>query len=570
MYLNRIRKLPIGIENFEKLRREDFYYIDKTGLIGELLYSWGEVNLFTRPRRFGKSLNMSMLKYFFEYGCDSGLFEGLEIAKEQELCEKYMGKFPVVSITLKGINADSYEAARGMLCSVIGKEALRFQFLLESGELSEREKAQYQQLVEVGKEGETAFVMADGVLESSLLTLTGLLHKHYGKQTILLIDEYDVPLDKANQAGYYDEMAALIGNLFGMVLKTNESLYFAVLTGCLRVAKESIFTGLNNFNVLSITNARFEEYFGFTDREVRKMLGDYGLIGKYELVKTWYDGYRFGRADVYCPWDVINYCAQLCVDPNALPRAFWANTSGNDILKVFLQKAKASTKREIEKLVEGGIVTKKVNEELTYRDLYKSIDNLWSVLFTTGYLTHRGTDDGRFYKLVVPNLELKEIFIDQILEWMSEEIQKDPGRLDMLTRAFMKADVETIENELNAFLAKTISIRDTAARQGAKENFYQGILIGLLSYREDWDVFSNAESGEGYSDILVESEEERVGIIIEVKYQGKGRLETGCETALNQIERAGYESRLRQDGMTEVLKYGIAFCKKNCMVRMPQ
>lgn len=570
MFLNRIRKLPIGIENFEKLRREDFYYIDKTGLIGELLYSWGEVNLFTRPRRFGKSLNMSMLKYFFEYGCDSGLFEGLEIAKEQELCEKYMGKFPVVSITLKGINADSYEAARGMLCSVIGKEALRFQFLLESGELSEREKAQYQQLVEVGKEGETAFVMADGVLESSLLTLTGLLHKHYGKQTILLIDEYDVPLDKANQAGYYDEMAALIGNLFGMVLKTNESLYFAVLTGCLRVAKESIFTGLNNFNVLSITNARFEEYFGFTDREVRRMLGDYGLIGKYELVKTWYDGYRFGRADVYCPWDVINYCAQLCVDPNALPRAFWANTSGNDILKVFLQKAKASTKREIEKLVEGGIVTKKVNEELTYRDLYKSIDNLWSVLFTTGYLTHRGTDDGRFYKLVVPNLELKEIFIDQILEWMSEEIQKDPGRLDMLTRAFMKADVETIENELNAFLAKTISIRDTAARQGAKENFYQGILIGLLSYREDWDVFSNAESGEGYSDILVESEEERVGIIIEVKYQGKGRLETGCETALNQIERAGYESRLRQDGMTEVLKYGIAFCKKNCMVRMPQ
>lgn len=570
MYLNRIRKLPIGIENFEKLRREDFYYIDKTGLIGELLYSWGKVNLFTRPRRFGKSLNMSMLKYFFEYGCDSGLFEGLEIAKEQELCEKYMGKFPVVSITLKGINADSYEAARGMLCSVIGKEALRFQFLLESGELSEREKAQYQQLVEVGKEGETAFVMADGVLESSLLTLTGLLHKHYGKQTILLIDEYDVPLDKANQAGYYDEMAALIGNLFGMVLKTNESLYFAVLTGCLRVAKESIFTGLNNFNVLSITNARFEEYFGFTDREVRRMLGDYGLIGKYELVKTWYDGYRFGRADVYCPWDVINYCAQLCVDPNALPRAFWANTSGNDILKVFLQKAKASTKREIEKLVEGGIVTKKVNEELTYRDLYKSIDNLWSVLFTTGYLTHRGTDDGRFYKLVVPNLELKEIFIEQILEWMSEEIQKDPGRLDMLTRAFMKADVETIENELNAFLAKTISIRDTAARQGAKENFYQGILIGLLSYREDWDVFSNAESGEGYSDILVESEEERVGIIIEVKYQGKGRLETGCETALNQIERAGYESRLRQDGMTEVLKYGIAFCKKNCMVRMPQ
>lgn len=570
MSLNRIKKLPIGIENFEKLRREDFYYIDKTGLIGELLYSWGKVNLFTRPRRFGKSLNMSMLKYFFEYGCDSGLFEGLEIAKEQELCEKYMGKFPVVSITLKGINADSYEAARGMLCSVIGKEALRFQFLLESGELSEREKAQYQQLVEVGKEGETAFVMADGVLESSLLTLTGLLHKHYGKQTILLIDEYDVPLDKANQAGYYDEMAALIGNLFGMVLKTNESLYFAVLTGCLRVAKESIFTGLNNFNVLSITNARFEEYFGFTDREVRKMLGDYGLIGKYELVKTWYDGYRFGRADVYCPWDVINYCAQLCVDPNALPRAFWANTSGNDILKVFLQKAKASTKREIEKLVEGGIVTKKVNEELTYRDLYKSIDNLWSVLFTTGYLTHRGTDDGRFYKLVVPNLELKEIFIDQILEWMSEEIQKDPGRLDMLTRAFMKADVETIENELNAFLAKTISIRDTAARQGAKENFYQGILIGLLSYREDWDVFSNAESGEGYSDILVESEEERVGIIIEVKYQGKGRLETGCETALNQIERAGYESRLRQDGMTEVLKYGIAFCKKNCMVRMPQ
>lgn len=560
-------KLPIGIENFEEIRTEGFYYIDKTGLIKELLNNWGKVNLFTRPRRFGKSLNMNMLKYFFEYGCDGRLFDGLEIGGEKELCAEYMGKFPVVSVTLKDVNAVDYETARGMLGSIIGNEAMRFQFLLESDRLSDAEKTQYAQLLHIDVRGKQGFNIPNEILTDSLRTLTYLLCKHYGQKVLLLIDEYDVPLDKAQQSGYYDEMVTLIRNLFSRVLKTNDSLYFAVLTGCLRICRESIFTGMNNMKIMSATDVRFDEYFGFTDAEVRQMLEYYGLSDKYDMVKNWYDGYRFGRTDIYCPWDVINYIDLLRWEPDALPRSFWINTSENSIVRSFIRMAGQKTRRELERLIDGECIARKIDQELTYRDLYKNADNLWSILFTTGYLTYRGKPDGKVYQLAIPNLEIKEIFIEQIMEWFQEEARMDTPKLDAFCAAFAAADAEAVEDQFNAYLERTISIRDTSVRKDKKENFYHGLLLGLLSHREDWDVNSNAESGDGFSDILVETGDGKTGIVIEVKYPDGGDLETGCAEALRQIEEMGYESRLRQDGMTVILKYGIACNKKRCRVR---
>ena len=565
-------KLPIGIENFEKLRTENFYYVDKTELISELLHNWGEVNLFTRPRRFGKSLNMSMLKYFFSYGCNERLFDGLAIAKERELCEKYMGKFPVISITLKGVEGESYEDAVAMLCVVIGEEAQRFRFLLESEKLSENDKRQYTRLSEVDAEGSRMFPIPKDALISSLKTLSALLYKHYGQKVIILIDEYDVPLDKAQRNGYYDEMVSLIRGLLGNVLKTNENLFFAVLTGCLRIARESIFTGLNNFRVISVTNVQFSEHFGFTDTEVKAMLNYYGLADKHPLVKEWYDGYRFGNADVYCPWDVINYVADLRYDPNARPRSFWINSSGNDILRTLLKKATNRTRNERELLVNGACVTKKIREELTYRELYDSIDNLWSVLFTTGYLTKRRETDTNTYELVIPNQEIRLLYNEQILEWFQEETQKDASALDAFCDAFRRGDPEAIQKQFNAYLRKTIGIHDTAVRKSKKENFYHGILLGLLSHREDWIIRSSAESGEGYSDILIEIIDDdsgaATGIIIELKYSESRDLETKCLEALRQIEDNDYAEQLLDDGMDTILKYGIACRKKACMVRM--
>jgi len=559
-------KLPIGIENFEKIRTEGFYYADKTGLIRELLNNWGEVNLFTRPRRFGKSLNMSMLKYFFSYGCNTSLFNGLEISQEQSLCEKYMGKYPVIAITLKGVSAMDYQTARAMLCSIIGDEALKFQVLKESDKLSDEEKIYYKKLITIGDIGQPTFVMTDDVLVASLRTLSSLLRKHYGQKVILLIDEYDVPLDKAQQYGYYDEMAALIRNLFGEALKSNDCLQFAVLTGCLRVAKESIFTGLNNLQVFSITNFQFDEYFGFTDKDVKAMLDYYGLQAKFDMIKEWYDGYRFGDTDIYCPWDVINYCVELRSEPDALPRAFWVNTSENDVIHKFIQMSTAATKMELERLVSGETVRRRVNQELTYRDLYKNIDNLWSVLFTTGYLTQRGKEGTDVYRLAIPNREIRQIFAEQIMEWFQEEARKNTPKLDAFCAAFPKADAAAVEEQFNAYLMRTISIRDTSTRKDKKENFYHGILLGLLSHREDWVIESNAESGDGFSDILVELYEESIGIVIEVKYPDGGDLEAGCKEALEQIDRMGYEARLRQDEMTTVIKYGIACNRKKCRV----
>ena len=564
--MGRTVKLPIGIENFRKIRKEGFYYVDKTGLIIELLNNWGEVNLFTRPRRFGKSLNMSMLQNFFEYSCDSTLFDGLKIVKEKELCEKYMGKYPVVSVTLKDASAMDYSSARNMLCGIIGNEALRFQFLSESSRLSDREKEQYEQLVKVGGRGEPPFIMSVEVLAGSLRVLTNLLDKHYNQPVILLIDEYDVPLDKAQQFGYYDEMVDMMRKLFGQVLKSNDSLKFAVLTGCLRVAKESIFTGLNNLKVFSITDPRLNEWFGFLDREVKAMLDYYGLADRFDDVKEWYDGYRFDDMDVYCPWDVINYVDLLCAKPDALPRSFWLNTSGNDIIRKFIRQSTAATRMELERLISGETVTKKINQELTYRDLYRSVDNLWSVLFTTGYLTQRGRQGTDIYKLAIPNLEIRQIFIDEILEWFKEDVRRDTPKLDTFCAAFPMADAQAVEDKFNAYLNQTISIRDTCVRKDMKENFYHGILLGLLSHREDWLVDSNVESGDGFCDILVEIYEKRIGIVIEVKYPEDGNLEVGCRDALNQITQKRYESRLHQDGMETIIRYGIACCRKQCKV----
>ena len=563
-------KLPIGIDNFKKIRQEGFYYVDKTGLIIELLSNWGEVNLFTRPRRFGKSLNMSMLQYFFEYGCDNTLFEGLEIAEEHEVCEKYMGKYPVVSLTLKGVSAMTYQKARGMLCSEIGSAAMKFLFLKESSRLSDEEKIWYKQLINLDETGQTEFIMSDEVLANSLRNLSRLLQKHYGQQVILLIDEYDVPLDKAQQYGYYDEMVDMIRKLFGQVLKSNDSLKLAVLTGCLRVAKESIFTGLNNLKVFSIADFRLNEWFGFTDEEVKAVLDYYNLADKFEAVKEWYDGYRFGDTDVYCPWDVINYVDMLRSEPDMPPRPFWLNTSGNDIIRQFIQRATAVTRTELERLISGETVTKKINQELTYRDLYKSINNLWSVLFTTGYLTQRGRQGTDIYRLAIPNLEIRQIFIEQILEWFKEDVRRDAPKLDAFCAAFPMADAQAVEEQFNAYLDQTISIRDTCVRKDMKENFYQGILLGLLSHREDWGVDSNAESGDGFSDILVEIYDKRIGIVIEVKYPDDGCLETGCRAALEQIARKRYENRLRQDGMETIIRYGIACCRKQCKVCVQQ
>ena len=556
------KKLPIGIDIFEKLDREEFYYVDKTKMIEDLLKNRGEVNLFTRPRRFGKSLNMNMLKSFFEIGCREELFDGLKISGNKEICEKYMGKFPVISISLKNVEGLDFESAKKSLKDTLGMEARRFYLLLESESLTEEERESYRALVSVDETGD--FRMSDAAMEKALLTLTVLLEKHYGRKVILLIDEYDVPLDKAFQYGYYNEMVSLIRNVFGNVLKTNASLYFAVLTGCLRISRESIFTGLNNLKVLTITDVRFDEYFGFTDSEVREMLEYYGLEEHYETVKEWYDGYLFGNRAVYCPWDVINYCDLLNADPGALPENYWANTSGNAIVRRFIDKANNQTKNEIERLIAGESIVKEVQQELTYNELDKTVNNLWSVLFTTGYLTQKGREDGRKYRLAVPNREIHELFVLQIREWFQEKALSDTSKLNHFCEAFAERKPEVVEELLGSYLWNTISIRDTASAK--KENFYHGILLGLLGYKENWILKSNLESGVGYSDILIEVPESRTGIIIEVKYAENGSLDAACEVALQQIEEKQYAAKLEEDGMRKILKYGIACYKKECRV----
>ena len=556
-------KLPVGIENFEEIRKFGFYYMDKTKLIEQLVETGGKVTLFTRPRRFGKTLNMSMLRAFFETGADTTLFDGLYIAGNKEICEQYMGKYPVIFLSLKSVEGLSYEDARYRITELAGREAQRFSFLSESDKLSDNEKEQYQAIVALhnGK-----YSMDENILTSSIYILSHLLHRHYGQKTVILIDEYDVPLDKAFQNGYYREMVSLIRGLFGMALKTNDSLQFAVLTGCLRISKESIFTGFNNFEALSVLNVPYDESFGFTDNEVEKLLDDYTFSDHYPEVKEWYDGYHFGNTDIYCPWDVIRYCKSLCADPNAMPEDFWSNSSGNAIVRRFIDKADVQTKNEIERLIAGECIEKEISLELTYDELDKSIENLWSVLFTTGYLTHQGRTESGKYRLTIPNREIKNLFIKKIREWFSDVSRNDGKKLEEFSNAFLEKNPEKIEQIFGDYLWNTISIRDTAVAKEKKENFYHGILLGLLGYKATWLTKSNAESGTGYSDILVEVPDNRTGIVIELKYAENGDMDAACAKALEQIEEKDYVDRLRQDGMRNFIKYGIACFKKDCKV----
>lgn len=555
------KKLPVGIENFEEIITEDFYYVDKTEMIKDLLNKWSKVNLFTRPRRFGKSLNMSMLKTFFEIGCDKALFDGLKIAEETKLCEAYMGRFPVVSISLKGIEEKDYETARNLMVKVINEEARRLQFLLESSKLTSKDKELFAGLLEKEMDNET--------LVFSLRELSELLHKHYGKKVIILIDEYDVPLAKASEHGYYDQMTLLIRNLFEQTLKTNDSLYFAVLTGCLRVAKESIFTGLNNPKVLSITTVRFDEYFGFTDSEVKDILRYYHLEEKYEQIKSWYDGYHFGNVEVYCPWDVISYCDELTDDKDVEPKDYWSNTSSNDVVKHFIERMdKNEATEEMEELMSGAVVSKEIHEELTYQGLYDSVENIWSVLFMTGYLTYRGKPKGKIYQLTIPNMEIHKIFEEQIMQLFLNGVEKDGEQLNAFCDSLQRGNAVLVEKIFTEYLSRTISIRDTFVKKKYKENFYHGILLGILGYKKGWYVKSNEESGDGYSDILIKIQSLRIGILIEIKYADKGELDKACNFALEQITQKRYAENLVEEGYCTILRYGIACYNKRCRVKV--
>ena len=563
-------KLPVGIDDFKKLRESHFYYVDKTRLIEQLLLKWSEVTLFTRPRRFGKTLNMSMLKSFFDIGTDKALFDGLYISGNKELCDEYMGKYPVIFLSLKGVEGLTYEEAFEAFVRIMGKEVNRVSFLADSDKLTQIEREQYKGLT-IMKNGRLAFDKEK--LISSLQLLSQLLYKHYGKKVVILIDEYDVPLDKAFQNGYYNEMVSLIRGLFGQALKTNEFLQFAVLTGCLRISKESIFTGLNNFKVMSITDSRFDEQFGFTDSEVKKLLSDYGMDSHFEEVKEWYDGYHFGKADVYCPWDVINHADHLRDDSDAKPQTYWINSSGNSLVRRLINRADSSTKDEIERLIAGEAIEKVIRQDLTYDEIENSIDNIWSVLFTTGYLTKIGEaklpdSESYAYMLVIPNKEVREVFVLQIQEWFKAVVANDNDTMKLLSKAILDKDEAILARQLNIVMGRMISILDTKAPDDMKENFYHGLLLGLLrGSNPDWLIKSNRESGDGFSDILIKPENPDLGIVIEVKYakEFKG-LDAACDAAMAQIKQKRYDETLRDEGRYDILAYGIAFCRKRCRV----
>ena len=555
------KRLPVGVENFEQLINDNYYYVDKTEMISELLRNGGMVNLFTRPRRFGKTLNMSMLEHFFSIEGDKSIFEGLKISKDTELSEEYMGRYPVIFVSLKGINAGSYDTAFRLMVETIKSAAKKAKILKISDKLDDDEKEDYRALLDKDMDEATLFL--------SLKTLSELLEKHYASKVILLIDEYDVPLAKAFENGYYDQMVFLIRNLLEQVLKTNNSLKFAVMTGCMRISKESIFTGLNNLKVLSITDERYDEYFGFTDTEVKEMLKYYEIEDYYEDIKSWYDGYRFGSAEVYCPWDVLNYCDKVKDHTDSFPENYWINTSSNDAVRKFIQMSdNFKTKREIEKLLAGGEITKEIHQELTYPEMYQSLENVWSLLFMTGYLTQRGRLDAKHYKLAIPNLEIRDIFQTQIMEYFKEHVKKDGDTLSRFCDALKSGEETKVEEIFESYLKKTISIRDTFVRKASKENFYHGILLGILGVKEEWYVSSNQESGEGYSDILVETENSETVILIEVKYANDGNLDQACERALQQIEEKKYDEELRENGVDKILKYGIACYMKRCKVKL--
>ena len=554
------KKLPIGIENFETMIREDYYYVDKTGLIADLLNAGGLVTLFTRPRRFGKSLNMSMLEQFFDPETDKSIFEGLKSREETQLCEKYMGQYPVISISLKRIEAGDFDTAYAQMAQIIREQAIRADNLVAQGtDIHPADRSALDRLL--------ADMIKPADLYAGLYTLSGILEKHYGRKIVLLIDEYDVPLSKACEYGYYDQMVLLIRNLLHQAMKTNHNLQLAVLTGCMRISKESIFTGLNNLKVLGVSDARSDEYFGFTDQEVRDLLTYYGLSERYEEVREWYDGYHFGNVDVYCPWDVINYCDHAVYDPNAYPENYWINSSNNQIIRRFLRYNDSPTlKSEIETLINGGEVEKTIHQELTYGDMYSSLDNIWSVLFTTGYLTQSERMDARRFRLRIPNEEIRDIFTEQILDLFVENVRRDGTSLGLLCDALKAKDALNVEKYLTDYLRRTISIRDTAVRKSLRENFYHGLLLGILGACEDWGVSSNPEAGDGYSDLIVRLNNYEMAMVIEVKYADDGDMEAVCRRALDQIEEKRYIDPLLDDGFERILKYGIAFYKKRCRV----
>ena len=555
-------KLPIGIDNFEKIRRNGFYYVDKTSLIEQLFSNWGEVNLFTRPRRFGKTLNMSMLKYFFEIGTDRSLFDGLHISSNEKICSEHMGKYPVIFLSLKNAEGLNFDTAKYQMVELIAREAERFSFLAEDANLSDRDRDKYNALAAFA---DGRYQMSDDVLYGSLQTLSELLYKHFNQKTVILIDEYDVPLDKAFQHGYYREMVALIRAMFGRALKTNEALAFAVLTGCLRVSKESIFTGLNNFKILSITDSRFDEQFGFTDEEVQRLLADYHLEARFSETKEWYDGYRFGNVDVYCPWDVINHIDRIKDDPNARPEAYWINTSGNDLVKRFVDKANRTTRNEIEQLIAGNAIEKMLRLDLTYDEIDNSIENLWSVLFTTGYLTQAGMTEDGAYRLVIPNREICEVFKLQIQEWFKKSIFSNTEQLTAFWKAFEEGNTDGVEMYLNRIMSNSISVFDIKTGEGKKEISYHNLLVGILTGNADWLVKSNVEAGEGFADIIVETEDPNAGIVVELKYtKNYDEMEQACRAALDQINDRRYQEYLLNDGRKDITLYGIAFCKKRC------
>ena len=555
-------KLPVGIDNFEKIRQNGFYYVDKTSLIEQLFSNWGEVNLFTRPRRFGKTLNMSMLKYFFEIGTDRSLFDGLHICANEKICSEHMGKYPVIFLSLKNAEGLNFDTAKYQMVELIAREAERFPFLAKDTNLSDRDREKYRALTAFA---DGHYQMSDEVLYGSLQTLSELLYKHFNQKTVIMIDEYDVPLDKAFQHGYYREMVALIRALFGRALKTNEALAFAVLTGCLRVSKESIFTGLNNFKILSITDSRFDEQFGFTDKEVQKLLADYHLEARFSETKEWYDGYRFGNVDVYCPWDVINHIDRIKDDPNARPEAYWINTSGNDLVKRFVDKANRTTRNEIEQLIAGNAIEKMLRLDLTYDEIDNSIENLWSVLFTTGYLTQAGMTEDGAYRLVIPNREIREGFKLQIQEWFKKSIFSNTEQLTAFWKAFEEGNTDGVEMYLNRIMSNSISVFDIKTGEEKKEISYHNLLVGILTGNADWLVKSNVEAGEGFADIIVETEDPNAGIVVELKYtKDYDEMEQACRAALDQINDRRYQEYLLNDGRKDITLYGIAFCKKRC------
>jgi len=564
-----MKRLPTGWDDFERVIKGDYYYVDKTRLVNNLIQTGSAVTLFTRPRRFGKTLNMSMLKNFFEIGSDPSLFDGLEITKNKVICNEYMGKYPVISISLKGVSGLTYEEAKNKLAAVIATEAMRFSFLEDSSKLSERDKALYEQLVKVDDNGKSRFDLPLDVLSGSLYTMTELLNKHYGLKAVVLIDEYDVPLDKAHIHGYYDEMVELIRDMFHAAFKTNSNLAFAVLTGCLRVSKESIFTGLNNMKVDSISMLNSGETFGFSNNEVEQMLAYYGISENKDEVKAWYDGFRFGDDEVYCPWDVINYVDDNISGVTKEPNNYWINSSGNDLVREFVDISTKETIEDLEKLVSGEKVKKSINENLTYRDMDSTIDNLWGILYATGYLTGIRTNDN-LYDLWIPNKEVRQIYEENIIKWFNKKVREDASSKEQFYNAALSGNAEEMEGVLNGLLFDSVSIRDTYTRKYLRENFYHGFVLGLLTGFEG--IRSNSESGDGYSDIMILDRGNKTAAILELKYADSDDVEVmekACNAAIKQIVVKKYDKTLIRSGVAKnIYKYGISFNKKLACVRI--